>query len=311
MGFVLLRSGESGNAKASTCGTGNGESSTLFAAVIFFITNLAKSWNYRPYVCRMAKISSKTLFHFVNRREFLIDIITEGFWPRYCIEHCWGERHWAIPMVCFCDITLSDIQLHTKKYGNYGIGVSKSWAGRNNVTPVLYAHYESDLYNRIKECSMSLKSPCTSESNISLEEYMLYRIKRTTESPYEHMYNYPSNADPTPKMYKLYNEREWRYVPHISSNVHMVEWKAMKGWFDKPIEDRIQEKREFCNELCESTKDLKLDIGCDDIKYLFVPDEKEKRELIEAIYSAESISLSRKKKFISKIVTIENISEDF
>lgn len=69
-------------------------------------------------------------------------------------------------MVCFCDIPLSEINLHTKKFGKYGIGVSKEWAGKQNITPVVYAHYESDFYNKIKAYSASITIPKESKENM-------------------------------------------------------------------------------------------------------------------------------------------------
>ena len=48
-------------------------------------------------------------------------------------------------MVCFCDIPLSDIAEHTQKYGNYAIGLKKTWAMEQGVTPILYVHDNSVL----------------------------------------------------------------------------------------------------------------------------------------------------------------------
>jgi hypothetical protein len=41
-------------------------------------------------------------------------------------------------MVSFCDIPLSQIGKHVKRYGSYGIGMSRQWVFRNALNPVLY-----------------------------------------------------------------------------------------------------------------------------------------------------------------------------
>jgi hypothetical protein len=81
-------------------------------------------------------ISSNTLFHFTDKIENVISILKEEFRPHFCLEDLNDfvapddrieELEHAIPMVCFCDIPLSQSMNHRKTYGNYGIGLSKEW----------------------------------------------------------------------------------------------------------------------------------------------------------------------------------------
>ena len=98
-------------------------------------------------------ISSRTLFHFVNTLEYLKKILNNDFHPRYCLEKIKTDMtdcvEWYIPMKCFCDIPLSQISEHTKKYGKYGIGLTKNWAMRNGVSPIIYLYENSNTYREI------------------------------------------------------------------------------------------------------------------------------------------------------------------
>ena len=169
----------------------------------------------------MSNVSSTDLFHFVREEQYLHEIIkNKGFWPYYCVEYCWAGKHWAIPMVCFCDIPLSQIQNHINKYGGkgYGIGMSKKWAVESGLSPVLYASYKSNLYRKIKDFSYTL-TPSISENDLSIAERLMYRIKRVTASESEQ-----NHINGNIKKTKFYNEREWRYVPKVTDQVHMELW---------------------------------------------------------------------------------------
>ena len=93
-------------------------------------------------------ISANTLFHFTSKYDTLISILKSKFFPRLCLERgLWhpGNRKWAVPIVCFCDIPLSNMAEHTQKYGNYAIGIKKTWAIKQGITPVLYVHDNSSF----------------------------------------------------------------------------------------------------------------------------------------------------------------------
>lgn len=244
----------------------------------------------------MSQISSSTLFHFTKKKEFLQSILCEGFWPRYCIEYCWNGNHWAIPMVCFCDIPLSLIKEHIKTYGGegWGIGMSKQWAIEQGITPVLYSSFKSDVYKLVYRFSNSLTFPSTNSKKMPLEELLLYRIKRTTASEKEQLL-----INGAIKRKKFYNEREWRFIPEITNDVHMEKW------------DNSQEanKEEFCMNLSEKTKNHKLKAIPDHINYIIVPNDEKRTEILKFI--KQKFDCGIQSKLASRILTKENILKDF
>ena len=67
----------------------------------------------------MTNLSSDTLFHFTNW-ENLVRILEEGFYSRFSLERVsflkGKPADFAIPMVSFCDIPLSQIKNHVKNF---------------------------------------------------------------------------------------------------------------------------------------------------------------------------------------------------
>ena len=159
-------------------------------------------------------ISANTLFHFSSRYDTLIQILQSKFFPRLCLEKGYwhpGDMRWAIPMVCFCDIPLSDIAEHTQKYGNYAIGLKKTWAMEQGVTPILYVHDNSVFIEHGLEAlnwslELSAKDPKHLNERLAQVMSLFFMMK-----PYEGY----QERDGKRKKVRFYDEREWRYIPPI------------------------------------------------------------------------------------------------
>ena len=100
-----------------------------------------------------------TLFHFMEKVEWLIDIIEQKRIPaRYCNEDVkylkiQTIKYLSIPMRCFCDIKLHQLNDHIDYYGACGIAFSKEWGMKNYIQPIHYLNPDSRL---TKESSMVL-----------------------------------------------------------------------------------------------------------------------------------------------------------
>jgi Putative abortive phage resistance protein AbiGi, antitoxin len=97
-------------------------------------------------------ISTNSIIHYTNTSNKLKGIIKEGFKIKYCYECLitggvtYSNAH---PLISFCDIPLSDSSRHFGLYGHYGIGISKEWAKKKRINPVLYIDEDSKIAEAI------------------------------------------------------------------------------------------------------------------------------------------------------------------
>src|ERR1700722_14296147 len=102
-------------------------------------------------------LSANSLFHFTEKRADLISILKNGLYVRYSLENYQGlieekeEEEVNLPMVCFCDIPLSQVKRHITTYGSYAIGLTKKWGIKNKINPVIYTYYNSSIANILDE----------------------------------------------------------------------------------------------------------------------------------------------------------------
>jgi len=227
-------------------------------------------------------LSSNSLFHFVNKMEYLLDILRNGFQARYCYEKFPKLNiPIAIPMKCFCDIPLGQIKYHISKYKGYGIGVSKSFARKNGITPVIYVHNNSKtLIDYLKEMQ---------SSGVITDISIL---------PYFKKYSGKENLSTV----RYYDEKEWRFVPDDFSFLDLRRVKEV---------NRKNHVRRHNNKLNKT--DYRLILSPNDIKYLFVEKKNDVNDLIielklikSSIYTTNEIEL-----LISKIITASQIIGDF
>lgn len=256
----------------------------------------------------MSNISSNALFHFTPKAEYLIGILSDNFIPRYCYEETnlnldleRGKKMGAIPMVCFCDIPLSQINNHVKTYGNYGIGLTKEWAIKNKLNPLIYINENSVLANHFAHIVTKLHTLLTDNcSDLSCEITDIYLSITDYLKPYSG--NFLRNGKII-KNVKFYNEREWRFIPNNYK-------------YDGAI--KVLGREDFDNEtkLAAENNKLKkhsLKFNPEDIKYIFVKDESEIHSMIEALRQIKGKRFDKKTLDIlaSKILTTKQIEEDF
>ena len=246
----------------------------------------------------MGNISSSCLFHFTNKFEYLENILKDEFIPRYSLEKLVignSDIEIAIPMICFCDIPLSNIKRHINKYGNYAIGMSIKWAERNGINPVIYLKNNSLLSKQIQSISIVMKPEPQTDITNPNAIFALTDILRYIK-PFNGPFNRNWN-DYKEKDEKFYDEREWRYIPSI--------------------EDTTIEKSFIYRDEYEELKDKSLTNNTlrfipNDIKYIIVSNENEIPLILETIKNVKSHRKPAEVELLSsKILTIEQIKNDF
>ena len=263
--------------------------------------------------------SSGTLFHFTKSLENLIGILEKDFLPRYCLEEMSvsgaidrsGKDSMAFPMVCFCDIPLSRLREHLDLYGGYGIGLTKEWGMLKGISPVTYVHEESGSYRVFQGIWDKLR-----ELN-DLREKDSQNNKKRFDS-FEELVEFASYMKPCEgHMFRdggfvqknFYEEREWRYVPHLVGKSFEKNSKVLVRLTKEDYLDSI--KLELANRVLGFSE--KLDFSPPDIRYLFVRNESEILPFVKSVegikgtkYSPNTVRL-----LTTRIMSSDRISLDF
>ena len=238
-------------------------------------------------------ISSNTLFQFTSQRVTLEKILESKFlWPRYCTEYFWEGYRFSLPMMCLCDIPLSQTTTHIEHYGKYGIGISKKWADEiKELSTVIYTRRNSILYKEV----LSILKKHSSGERLSTEEiFILSRVKKYSGNTYCS----PNGKRVLVSRVRFYDEREWRFVPKklSSSDIYVEKSKDIK-----PISGDNEKTKGY----------PEFEYG--DIKYLIVKNDLEKDELIDYIDEMLKSKTNKEERKLlkSKILTVKQIEEDF
>lgn len=226
--------------------------------------------------------SDDYLYHFTKKYDSLINIMTEKFKPFYCIEdlsfiYVEENEVMAFPITCFCDIPYERHSKHKSKYGSYGIGLTKEWAKKNNLSLVSYTYKESlasaSLRILIKNYVLTKNVDVRNALSIllmSCKPYDGYSFDKTG--------NITSN-----KTTRLYDEKEWRYIPLNVDDLYL----------SISLSD-YENQTEFLNKIKEELPKIqqnnKLNFDVKDIKYIFLETENEKNKFISDIRNAKIYS---------------------
>lgn len=196
----------------------------------------------------------------------------------------------AFPMVCFCDIPLSRIDEHVNFYGEYGLGLSRDWGLKNNLTPVIY----TTAHNPISRALLTINTILTktdqqtqNELNIAIDQ-LVRRIKPLEGTMFVH--GQAVRKD-------FYQELEWRHLPELSELKRSI-------WMQDTIEIEAGNQATRNNAMLRFTPQ--------DVRFLFVATDADIPPLVNFIQSElDTFPSADLKILISRITSLEALRRDW
>lgn len=242
------------------------------------------------------------LFHFTTK-ENLYHILSSTFKVSYARERIIGGKkvkEFAVPMVSFSDLRLSELKNNIGTYGKFGIGLTKDWAIDNGLNPVMYASQKSlfteNLMNGLEDI-FSLVNKSTDTTGTYETAY------NNTLNTLRYIKNYIGDLvrpdEKTKKDYVFANEREWRYVPPITEpilpfiSIGRIRTKEQKSQFNQKVSH------------------LRLNFQPDNIQYLIVENDNDINDLIRHLRQVKNrFPPDTIDRLASRILTYEQIDKD-
>ena len=258
----------------------------------------------------------------------MLRILETGLIPNFCQEDLsYFDRkvNVGVPMISFCDIPLTRTSMFKARYGDYAIGLSKEWALKKQINPILYVNderillslgflrnYYRTLDDEVKERGGSDNSiPINLFSQKSLDGIKAFvnrsNARDAVYSLMGYMKRYISKG-PDGSDQSNYIENEWRYVATgegIDWKWSLDEYKKWRGKGSKP-------------EPSELLRAKKLTFNVEDITHIIVKTESEVHHFVDAILGMKNIggldgmlADDDRKLLLTKIISQEKIEKDF
>jgi hypothetical protein len=298
--------------------------------------------------------SANTLFHFMSKIAYLNKILQERtIIPRYCTENIEylninieGQifREIAVLQKCFCDIpfhkladtfaldgvgenfeSLTDGEKseleknnsHPDYYGKFAVALSKNWGENHHLQPVQYVNEKSTY---AMEFSSTFASVLNAE-NVP-EEYtndILHRLSyiKPLRGIMSRSFERKNSGPVKIELKKnFHDEREWRYVPDSK----ILAEAKIDCIIANPNILRLTDGLTGINESLETGRyrNLWLDFGYDDIRYIIVPDSQARIDIIDTILSIPTDQFdhpdqAQRERYIlmSKILVLDEIRKDW
>lgn len=281
----------------------------------------------------MASFRTSSVFRFTRDFELLKKILRDGIIPNYCEEDLtFGTEDFCvgIPMASFCDIPIMLLDEHTVRYGNYGIALSKEWAIKQGITPIMYVANDVVLksvfyhYRRNQDTKGGIDQhvkhteeyPGSSETVVlNSEEEARNRRAEIEHSVNTHIIGYLKKYMGIYKSKPInnYEENEWRFlVPDEGETTWFWkrqdyrDWRFPNGDFKAPKPSPKEALRKWT-----------LHFTYKDISYILVKDDEFRARMmafirqIKTIGGNEVYNEDQRDDLICKLITLDQVKRDF
>jgi hypothetical protein len=235
-------------------------------------------------------LSSDALFTFTTKLEYLISMLEKGIYPRYIYERIpIPDKTWyyTVAAKCFCDIPLGKIKSHLNWFGNYGLGIKKTYLKEKGASPIMYIHDKSKW----------IVDALISGGISNLKSYPTLPFLKRHKG---HDFKQEDDGTYTPSFRPFYDEREWRYIPKINDLTTGDDIRLIKDGIDM-----IRQKN-ILNPYLKSRIKLKPDL----IEYIIIDTFNEFKELktkLRILYLKDDDY----ELMLSKILIAQRIVRDF
>lgn len=323
----------------------------------------------------MSILTANTLFHFTGNdpergKDALLNILGSGFRPSYCSE--FGDeaiggvlKGMLIPMVCFCDLPLSKLDKHingyeweyngkqytSNGYGQYGLGMSKTWGKNNRLNPVTYINSGSyllqsagtavnRLFSLFEESTqrwndeiskgskgysgkievkddglLEIDTPGLSFPSMMPESFV--KMDQLTNALSNTLavlaYMKPYQDFTTNQLY--YDEREWRYtIPYTRQYKGDVPILTKKNEQYIPLFQGHSKGYDIEDYRKIIASDYLLKFNSEDIKYIIVKNDRDISDVmtrLDELVETKLYTTGDADRLYSRILTYQQIHEDF
>ena len=162
------------------------------------------------------------LFHFTDK-DGLYGLLGTTFRVSYGREKIEGRkniREFGVPMISFCDLRLSELKNHMSNYGKYGIGLNKNWANDKGLNPVWYVNKNCDFADNFNDALNGIYRHLNTVKDGDIYNGLSDDYMKIVDT-YRYIKNYEGKLTrngKTTKNFRFADEREWRYVPPLSTS---------------------------------------------------------------------------------------------
>lgn len=292
--------------------------------------------------------SANSLFHFMGESKYLLSALKrKALCPRYCEEdisylHIHNDgmdyKRALVLQKCFCDIPLQNIARkflvyptknnkfdaeqeretlkecsHTDLYGRYALAFSKQWGEENKVQPIHYMSLKGGIVTRFS--NMINEALLKDDFSDIISDWLLNWIClfKPLRGTMRHRLIMEDDRKIECEFFKnFHDEHEWRFIPFdISINGQLFDCLITNEEIIRSDDIILSMNNAIEEERCDK---MWLSFNYDDIRYIIVPDNFGRREVVEFVQSlpremfAEEIQRAM---LISKILVLDEIKRDF
>lgn len=245
---------------------------------------------------------SKTLFHFTRDKETFYSILENGLKFTYNEERYKDVFHYALPMICFCDMPLTMIGEHTKKYGTFGIGFNKRKMANHYwklLNPVNYI-FSKNLLEGAESLLEIAKKKCNEEDEESKKLYKLATNLLAFMKPY---------ANPKNKQV-FYDESEWRLI--VLDKSHIEGFKPINWFWNE--EEYLKFKEEHKNPM--DTHLPIFNFSPEEVQFILVDKNISRFTITDKIlnmktFGGNKIDEYQRYELLTKVVFLDEIKDNY